>query len=196
MLNIIHKTLVGGLLLLLSFFSQANDASPLRVGIDLTYAPYAYLDNKEASGFDPDLMRLLGKNLNRPVEFKDTRIENIIIGLNAGHYDLVASALYVNPQRAKQVDFLPYLQTGGVLVVRGNDSFSPQKLEDLCGKSISSMKGAAWIPTMNEVSEKYCAPKNLKPLIVKEYPSAPEAAKHFYLVVLMFSMKMQLLHRW
>ena len=43
MLNIIHKTLVGGLLLLLSFFSQANDASPLRVGIDLTYAPYAYL---------------------------------------------------------------------------------------------------------------------------------------------------------
>ena len=56
-------------------------------------------------------------------------------------------------------DFLPYLQTGGVLVVRGNDSFSPQKLEDLCGKSISSMKGAAWIPTMNEVSEKYCAPK-------------------------------------
>ena len=93
MLNIIHKTLVGGLLLLFSFFSQANDASPLRVGIDLTYAPYAYLDNKEASGFDPDLMRLLGKNLNRPVEFKDTRIENIIIGLNAGHYDLVASAL-------------------------------------------------------------------------------------------------------
>ena len=52
---------MGGLLLLLSFFSQANDASPLRVGIDLTYAPYAYLDNKEASGFDPDLMRLLGK---------------------------------------------------------------------------------------------------------------------------------------
>ncbi|MFQ9121686.1 MAG: hypothetical protein ACLR5N_01410 [Haemophilus parainfluenzae] len=39
------------------------------------------------------------------------------------------------------------------------------------------MKGAAWIPTMNEVSEKYCAPKNLKPLIVKEYPSAPEAAQ-------------------
>ena len=177
MLNIIHKTLAGGLLLLLSFFSQANDASPLRVGIDLTYAPYAYLDNKEASGFDPDLMRLLGKNLNRQVEFKDTRIENIIIGLNAGHYDLVASALYVNPHRAKQVDFLPYLQTGGVLVVRGNDSFSPQKLEDLCGKSISSMKGAAWIPTMNEVSEKYCATKNLKPLIVKEYPSAPEAAQ-------------------
>ena len=128
MLNIIHKTLAGGLLLLLSLLSQANEVKTLRVGIDLTYAPYAYLDNKEASGFDPDLMRLLGKNLNRQVEFKDTRIENIIIGLNAGHYDLVASALYVNPQRAKQVDFLTYLQTGGVLFFRGNDIFSTQKL--------------------------------------------------------------------
>ena len=71
MLNIIHKTLVGGLLLLLSFFSQANDASPLRVGIDLTYAPYAYLDNKEASGFDPDLMRLLVKTLELKILLLD-----------------------------------------------------------------------------------------------------------------------------
>lgn len=149
----------------------------LNVGIDLTYAPYAYLADGQASGFDPDFMRLIAKTLGGKAEFKDTRIENIIIGLNAGHYDVVASALYVNPQRAKQVDFLPYLQTGGVLVVRGDDDFSPQTLEDLCGKSMSSMKGAAWIPTVNQVSAEYCAPKGLKPIVVKEYPSAPEAAQ-------------------
>ena len=177
MRSFIKKALTTSAILFYSVFSQAQDEKNLRVGIDLTYAPYAYLDNGKASGFDPDLMRTLGKNLNKNVEFKDTRIENIIIGLNAGHYDVVASALYVNPQRAKQVDFLPYLKTGGVLVVRGNDDFSPQRLEDLCGKSMSSMKGAAWIPTVNKVSEEFCAPKNLKPITVKEYPSAPEAAQ-------------------
>ena len=177
MRSFIKKALTTSAILFYSVFSQAQDEKNLRVGIDLTYAPYAYLDNGKASGFDPDLMRTLGKNLNKNVEFKDTRIENIIIGLNAGHYDVVASALYVNPQRAKQVDFLPYLQTGGVLVVRGNDDFAPQRLEDLCGKSMSSMKGAAWIPTVNKVSEEFCAPKNLKPITVKEYPSAPEAAQ-------------------
>ncbi len=155
--------------------SLKNDT--LNVGIDLTYAPYAYLDQGQASGFDPDFMRLIAKTLGGKAEFKDTRIENIIIGLNAGHYDVVASALYVNPQRAKQVDFLPYLQTGGVLVVRGDDDFAPQTLEDLCGKSLSSMKGAAWIPTVNQVSAEYCAPKGLQPIVVKEYPSAPEAAQ-------------------
>ncbi len=155
--------------------SLKNDT--LNVGIDLTYAPYAYLEQGQASGFDPDFMRLIAKTLGGKAEFKDTRIENIIIGLNAGHYDVVASALYVNPQRAKQVDFLPYLQTGGVLVVRGDDDFAPQTLEDLCGKSMSSMKGAAWIPTVNQVSAEYCGPKGLKPIVVKEYPSAPEAAQ-------------------
>lgn len=149
----------------------------LRVGIDLTYTPYAYLDNGKPSGFDPDFTRLLAKSLGGTAEFKDTRIENIIIGLNAGYYDLVASALYVNPDRAKQVDFLPYLQTGGVLVVRADDPFSPQSLQDLCGKSMSSMKGASWISTVNKVSAEYCVAKNLKPIVVKEYPSAPEAAQ-------------------
>ena len=177
MLNFIKKVGLAFVVLFYAALSQAENEKTLRVGIDLTYAPYAYLEQGKAAGFDPDLMTLLGQNLGKKVEFKDTRIENIIIGLNAGHYDVVASALYVNPQRAKQVDFLPYLQTGGVLVVRGNDSFAPQKLEDLCGKSISSMKGAAWIPTMEKISQEYCAPNNLKPLVVKEYPSAPEAAQ-------------------
>ncbi len=157
----------------------ANTVKPdeLSVGIDLTYAPYAYLNDGQPSGFDPDFMRLLAQKMGLTAKFKDTRIENIIIGLNARHYDIVASALYVNPQRAKQVDFLPYLQTGGVLVVRGDDSFRPQTLEELCGKKISSMKGAAWIPELNRLSESFCAPKGLKPIEVKEFPSAPEAAQ-------------------
>ena len=123
MFNIIRKVLLGVFCFIYSAISFAEGNSTLQVGIDLTYAPYAYLERGKASGFDPDLMELIGKKLDKKVEFKDTRIENIIIGLNAGHYNLVASALYVNAQRAKQVDFLPYLQTGGVLVVRGNDRF-------------------------------------------------------------------------
>ncbi|MDF0606681.1 ABC transporter permease subunit [Neisseriaceae bacterium TC5R-5] len=149
----------------------------LTIGIDLTYAPYAYLDKGQASGFDPDFMRLIAEKMGKQAIFKDTRIENIIIGLNAKHYDVVASALYVNPQRAKQVDFLPYLQTGGVLVVRGDDSFRPQTLEELCGKRISSMKGASWISRLNAISNTYCLPKGFGAIEVKEFPSAPEAAQ-------------------
>jgi len=172
---------LSNFLLLSSAFATVTpnylQGKKLRVGIDLTYAPYAYLENGKPSGFDPDFMTFIAKELGTRPEFKNTRIENIIIGLNSGHYDVVASALYVNPQRSKQVDFLPYLQTGGVLVVRGDDNFSPQSLEDLCGKSMSSMKGASWISTVNQVSSEYCAAQHLPPIIIKEYPSAPEAAQ-------------------
>ena len=168
------------LLLFLPFqfiLSSTIKSNELTIGIDLTYAPYAYLDNGKPSGFDPDLMTLIAQKLGKKVVFKDTRIENIIIGLNANHYDVVASALYVNAGRAEQVDFLPYLQTGGVLVVRENDTYRPQNLNDLCGKKISSMKGAAWIPTLNKITEEYCLPNKLGAIEVKEFPSAPEAAQ-------------------
>ena len=154
-----------------------DNSNVLRVGIDLTYAPFAYLENNQAEGFDPDFMRLLAQKSHKIAEFNDTRIENIIIGLESGHYDVVASALYVNGTRAKQVDFIPYLQTGGVLLVRQDDKFNPQTLEDLCGKSVSSMKGAAWIETMNQISETYCKSHHLQAIMVKEYPSAPEASQ-------------------
>ena len=149
----------------------------LRVGIDLTYAPFAYLENNQPEGFDPDFMRLLASKGNKTAQFNDTRIENIIIGLESGHYDVVASALYVNETRAKQVDFIPYLQTGGVLLVRKEDNFNPQNITDLCNKKVSSMKGAAWIETINQISETYCKTHNLGAIVVKEYPSAPEASQ-------------------
>lgn len=168
--------------LLISISSLANadtqdKSNILRVGIDLTYAPFAYIENNQPKGFDPDFMQLLANKAHKIAKFNDTRIENIIIGLESGHYDVVASALYVNETRAKQVDFIPYLQTGGVLLVRQTDSFSPQTLEDLCGKSVSSMKGAAWIETLNQISESYCKSHQLGAIVVKEYPSAPEASQ-------------------
>lgn len=176
----IFAVVIGVVFLLITPLSVAkidDNSNVLRVGIDLTYAPFAYLENNQAEGFDPDFMRLLAQKSHKIAEFNDTRIENIIIGLESGHYDVVASALYVNGTRAKQVDFIPYLQTGGVLLVRQDDKFNPQTLEDLCGKSVSSMKGAAWIETMNQISETYCKSHHLQAIMVKEYPSAPEASQ-------------------
>ena len=176
----ILRIIVGYIFILISPLAIAvidEKSDVLNVGIDLTYAPFAYLENNQAGGFDPDFMRLLAEKSHTIANFNDTRIENIIIGLESGHYDVVASALYVNATRAKQVDFIPYLQTGGVLLVRQDDNFNPQTLKDLCGKRVSSMKGAAWIETINQVSQTYCKPNKLNPIVVKEYPSAPEASQ-------------------
>ncbi|MDN3222111.1 ABC transporter substrate-binding protein [Pseudomonas nunensis] len=149
----------------------------LSVGSDLTYPPYTYLEQKQPSGFDPEFIQLIGKQLGLAPRFLDTRFANLILGVNAQRFDLVASALYVTPERAKQVDFLSYLKTGSSLMVLTASDFRPQRPEDLCGKRVGSIKGASWVPKLNKVSADYCLASGKPAIESREFPTSPEAAQ-------------------
>lgn len=174
------------LLLAATAASQLLNAAPLTgtvehdtltIGSDLTYPPYAYLEQKQPAGFDPEFMRLISHQLGTEPRFVDTRFANLVLGVNANRFDVVASALYVTPERARQVDFLGYLKTGSSLMVRSNDSFKPQRPEDLCGKRVGSIKGASWIAKLAKVSADYCAANGRAPIDSREFPTSPEAAQ-------------------
>jgi polar amino acid transport system substrate-binding protein len=149
----------------------------LSIGSDLTYPPYTYLEQKTPAGFDPEFMQLMGKQLGLKPRFLDTRFANLILGVNAQRFDVVASALYVTPERAKQVDFLSYLKTGSSLMVLSAGDFKPQRPEDLCGKRVGSIKGASWVPKLNKVSADYCLPAGKPAIESREFPTSPEAAQ-------------------
>ncbi|MFV3291587.1 ABC transporter substrate-binding protein [Pseudomonas sp. NY11955] len=149
----------------------------LSIGSDLTYPPYTYLAQGKPAGFDPEFMTLLSKQLKLTPQFQDTRFANLVMGVNARRFDVVASALYVTPERAAQVDFLPYLKSGASLMIRTGDSFHPQRPEDLCGKRIGSIKGGSWIPKLMALSESYCQANGLPPIDSREFPTSPEAAQ-------------------
>ncbi|WP_342648739.1 transporter substrate-binding domain-containing protein [Pseudomonas sp. REB1044] len=89
------------LALSLSAAAQAADGTlqpdRLSVGSDLTYPPYTYLDQGKPAGFDPQFMNLLGAHLKLTTQFQDTRFANLVMGVNARRFDVVASALYVTP---------------------------------------------------------------------------------------------------
>ena len=99
------------------------------------------------------------------------------VGDNAQRFDVVASALYVTPERAKQVDFLSYLKTGSSLMVLSAGDFKPQRPEDLCGKRVGSIKGASWVPKLNQVSADYCVASGKPAIQSREFPPSPEAAQ-------------------
>ena len=149
----------------------------LSIGSDLTYPPYTYLAEGKPAGFDPEFMTLLGQQLKLTPQFHDTRFANLVMGVNARRFDVVASALYVTPERAAQVDFLPYLKSGASLMVRADDSFRPQHPEDLCGKRVGSIKGGSWIPKLMALSKSYCLANGQAPIDSREFPTSPEAAQ-------------------
>ncbi len=169
------------LALTLSAAAQAADGTlqsdRLSIGSDLTYPPYTYLDQGKPAGFDPEFMILLGQHLKLAPQFQDTRFANLVMGVNARRFDVVASALYVTPERAAQVDFLPYLKSGASLMVRADDSFRPQAPQDLCGKRIGSIKGGSWIPKLMALSKSHCEANGQAPIDSREFPTSPEAAQ-------------------
>jgi polar amino acid transport system substrate-binding protein len=122
-------------------------------------------------------MALLAANLHLKPQVQDTRFASLILGVNTSKIDVIASTMYVTPERAQQVNFIPYMKTGGSLLVDKSDAFRPRVPEDLCGKSVSSIKGAAWIARFAKVSETVCKSKGLGPILVREFPSSPEATQ-------------------
>ena len=176
---------ITGLMLLVQHgvASAATQAPPtiasgtLTIGSDLTYPPYAFMDGDTPAGLDPDFMTSLASHLQLKPQFVDTRFANLILGINAKRIDIIASALYVTPERSKQVDFVPYFKTGGSLLALTGSGFAPATPEALCGKRVSSIKGASWIPKLAKVSQDTCATKGLAPIDVREFETSPQASQ-------------------
>ena len=183
-----RRALVAGvtglmLLVLQSAANAATQAPPtiasgtLTIGSDLTYPPYAFMDGDAPAGLDPDFMKTLASHLQLKPQFVDTRFANLILGINAKRIDIIASALYVTPERAKQIDFVPYFKTGGSLLALTGSGFAPATAEALCGKRVSSIKGASWIPKLAKVSQDTCATKGLASIDVREFETSPQASQ-------------------
>jgi polar amino acid transport system substrate-binding protein len=98
--------------------AQTVSQGAFQVGTDLTYPPNNYFDDrKEPAGFDVEFMTALSKAAKLEVRFQDTRFENLIIGVSGNKFDVMASTLDVKPERAKQIDFIPYMKTGVSIAV-------------------------------------------------------------------------------
>lgn len=155
--------------------AQTINAGTLRIGSDLTYPPYNYFDDSNRpAGFDVELMTLIGEVVGKKVEFADTRFENLILGVRGSQFDVIASTLYVRPDRAQQIDYVPYMKTGISIAVAANSNLNPAQPQELCGLRVGSIKGAAWLEKLEELNKSVC---QANPIDSREFPTSPEATQ-------------------
>ncbi|MBF7685609.1 amino acid ABC transporter substrate-binding protein [Acinetobacter sp. B10A] len=150
-------------------------AATLNIGADLTYPPYGFFKDNTPQGFDVELLQLLANANQQKVEFIDTRFANLIPSLNSKKFDAVASSMFITPEREKQVNFIPYAKVGNALIVRTGESFAPKDVKELCGKTLSIIKGSAAVPKLDELSKGYCVENHKKGITVREFETSPEA---------------------
>jgi polar amino acid transport system substrate-binding protein len=148
----------------------------LTYGVAATFAPFEFQKDGQPTGFDIDMINALSKQLKLAPKAMNMEFKGLIPALQGGRIDIVNSAMYINPQRAEQVDFVPYLQIGNQVIVQ---SANPKKItgrdNSLCGKAIAVTLGAIE-ETYARQDEKRCKDSGSAAVNVMTFPTAQDAA--------------------
>lgn len=95
------------------------NAGYLTVGSEIGYPPFEDYaeDGKTAIGYDMDLVKAIAIKLGLDVKVIDTAFDTILAGIGT-NYDIVAAAVTIDADRAKQVDFSdPYIVNYQTVVI-------------------------------------------------------------------------------
>lgn len=131
------------LLFLPLFLLQTNTYAQekLYVGTDATeFPPFEYIENGEIKGFDIDLIKEIGKILNKEIVLKNIQFDGLIPALQTGKLDAIIAGMTVTAERKKNINFSnPYYTSKQLLIVNKNSTLST--LESLKGHKVGVVLG-------------------------------------------------------
>lgn len=121
----------------------AEATKVLRVGTEPTFAPFEFQKegSKDFDGFDMDLIRAIGKQLNMKVEIQNMGFDALIPAINAGNIDAAIAGMSITPDRQKAVDMSDPYYTSGLVVVVNKDNEAVRSVKDLDNKGIAAQIG-------------------------------------------------------
>lgn len=109
---------------------------------DATWPPLEFVDNGVLTGFEVELMPLIGEKAGASMSVKNVPWDTIFAGLANGAYDGVASGVTVTEERKAIMAFsTTILEVGQVVIIRTKDSDKVKGITDLSGKKIGVQIG-------------------------------------------------------
>ncbi|MCH1929234.1 basic amino acid ABC transporter substrate-binding protein [Shewanella sp. A25] len=148
--------LLGGLALtatlLLSGCGKKDDV--LVVGTNAAFPPFEYVggtSGDEVKGFDIELAKQIAKDAGKTLKVENMKFDSLIVALNSGKIDFIASGMTITPERQASVNFSePYYEATQVLLVN-KDNNDIQSLADLKDKHFAVQLGS----TADIMAKKY-----------------------------------------
>lgn len=114
----------------------------LTVGVEGTYAPYAYRKNGKLTGFEIDLSKKLAHQMGYKVKFVPTKWDSLIAGLGSRKFDVVLDNIAETPARKKAYAFsTPYIYSKDALIMKKSNN-SLHNMNDIKGKKIAAGTGS------------------------------------------------------
>lgn len=124
----------------------------LTVCSDTPYEPFEFKDDSgKDTGYDIDLLRAIAGDAKLDLAVIDLPFDGILGSVEAGDCDVVASAVTITDERAKQVDFSkPYFDADQSLLIKSASDQEITALTDLKGKTIGVQSGTTGETYANE----------------------------------------------
>ena len=130
-------------LIMASVLSVSLFAEKLYVGTNAEFVPYEYLENGKLTGFDVELMELIGQKAGYEIVWKDMSFDGLIPALQTGKIDAIIAGMSQTTERQKAVDFSnPYLYFKSEHLVLVNNKSSLNNKEELKNKIIGVQLGS------------------------------------------------------
>lgn len=123
--------------------SATTLAKKLYVGTNAEFPPYEYLEENRLTGFDIELMELLGDEIGYSIVWKNMTFDGLIPALQTNKIDAIIAGMSQTKERQKAVDFSnPYLFFETPHLVLINSSSSIKSKEELKNKIVGVQLGS------------------------------------------------------
>ena len=124
------------------------------VGTEAALPPYEFVEGGKIVGYGPDILKEIIKNMNVELEQQDVPFSGILAGLENKKFDLVATAISVNPERQEKFGLtVPIGDFLYSLVKRtGDDRLT--KPDDINGKKIGTNTGSVVETELTKYNER------------------------------------------
>ncbi len=123
--------------------AKIKASGKITVATEAAFKPFEYVEDGKIIGFGSDLLSEFSKDLGVQVEQLDLPFQGILTGLAAKQYDLVATSVTPNAERAKNYAFSrPFAAIENTIVVPSDDDTIKQ-LSDLNGVLVGTQLGSS-----------------------------------------------------
>jgi polar amino acid transport system substrate-binding protein len=130
-------------------------AGTLNLGADFAAAPNQFMKpDGSKDGLNVDLCGGVAEKLNLKLEWTNLAFPGLVPGLQGKRFDGLCTAIFINPDRLKIMNMVPYVQWGEGLMVakdstlgsgckytRGDDPSYDGCFDELAGKTVSVAAG-------------------------------------------------------
>jgi arginine/ornithine transport system substrate-binding protein len=138
--------LLGALALsVLSPLAMAEQAKPLRIGIEAAYPPFAYkTPDGKITGFDYDIGNALCEEMKVECKWIEQEFDGLIPALKVRKFDAVLSSMNITEERLKSVDFSKkYYNSPARLAMKAGTQIN-DPLVDLKGKKVGVQRASIY----------------------------------------------------